>query len=190
MATRARREAKLSENDDAGRILLVAMPLRHLEAAREIADQAGSVVLPAGGPGDLDATALGTHVLVIVTEPGDARVPAATWSAAFGGRVDHDAGDPWPEGLPPTWLDEHGHRGERDDATPRPEKPHDAADADDDEEKDDEADVVGPQSFFRVSGLRPLPQSEWVFANELVPKQRRRGRTFVPRVPVLVAAPG
>ena len=42
-------------------------------------------------------------------------------------------------------------------------------------------DAVGPQSFFRVSGLSPLPRAEWVFANELVPKQQRRGRAFIPR---------
>jgi hypothetical protein len=40
-----------------------------------------------------------------------------------------------------------------------------------------------------VSGLGPLPREEWVFANELVPKQRRGGRTFEPHAPVLVARP-
>jgi hypothetical protein len=160
------------------------MPLRHLVAARRIAERAGFTVLPAGGPGALGATAPATPVLIIATEPGDAGVPAATWTATFEGRVDHEPGDPWPEGVPGTWLEEHGLR-----AAERPQGTSSIpADADDDGDDDDD-ERVGPQSFFRVGGLRPLPRSEWVFANELVPKQRRGGRTFEPRAPVLVARP-
>ncbi len=39
------------EVDD--RALLVAMPLRHLEPARAECEAQGTVVLPAGGPGDV-----------------------------------------------------------------------------------------------------------------------------------------
>jgi hypothetical protein len=166
------------------------MPLRHLEAAREIAQGTGSAVMPAGGPGALDETSPGTPVLIIAMEPEDAGVPAATWTATFGGRVDHEPGDPWPEGLPGTWLEEHGRRAaERlQSASITPEGASDE-DIDDDEEDEDDDERVGPQSFFRASGLRPLPRSEWVFANELVPKQRRSGRTFEPHAPVLVTRP-
>jgi hypothetical protein len=182
MGGRSREDGKLGAREEVDRVLLVAMPLRHLEAAREIAEGAGSAVLPAGEPGALDETAPGTPVLIIAMEPDDAGVPAATWTATFGGLVDHELGDPWPEGLPGTWLEEHGPRAEEADAND--EDNDDEGDIDDD---DDE--TVGPQSFFRVSGLRPLPRSEWVFANELVPKQRRGGRTFEPHAPALVTRP-
>jgi hypothetical protein len=186
MARTDQGRTKLSARDETDRALLVAMPLRHLEVARGIAENAGSAVLPAVGPGALDETAPGTPVLIIATEPDDAAVPAATWTAIFGGRVEHEPGDPWPDGLPGTWLEEHGDRAAE---RPRsaPPLPGDANDDDEDDEDDDER--VGPQSFFRVSGLGPLPRSHWVFANELVPKQRRGGRTFEPHVPVLVARP-
>jgi peptidoglycan hydrolase-like protein with peptidoglycan-binding domain len=163
------------------RALLVAMPLRHLDAAD--ASEGPTVTLPAGGPGDLDDTPPGTPVLVIATEAGDAEVPAATWSATFQGRVRYEPGSPWPPDVPPTWVEEH----------PAPEPPtadvvHPDEDEDeDDDEEDDEA--VGPQSFFRISGLARVPRSDWVFANELVPKQERGGRTFVPRAPRLIARP-
>jgi hypothetical protein len=180
-------DGTLSAREEVDRALLVAMPLRHLEAARRIAESADSAILPAGGPGALDEAAPGSQVLIIATEPDGAGVPAATWTATFGGRVDHEPGDPWPEGLPGTWLEEHGHR-----AAERPQGaspiPADANDEDDDDDDDDD-ERVGPQSFFRVSGLGPLPREEWVFANELVPKQRRGGRTFEPHAPVLVSRP-
>jgi hypothetical protein len=178
--------AQLSARREIDRALLVGMPLRHLEAAREIARGAGSAVMPAGGPGALDETTPGTPVLIIAMEPEDAGVPAATWTATFEGRVDHEPGDPWPEGLPGTWLEEHGHRAAEH---PRSASITPEGASDDDEEDEDDDERIGPQSFFRVIGLRPLPRSDWVFANELVPKQRRGGRTFEPPAPVLVARP-
>ena len=87
------------EADEHGRALLVAMPARHLEAARASAPRRASATLPAGGPGDLDVTPTGTLVLVIETEDEEA-APAATWRAVFEGRVPHVPGEPWPAGLP------------------------------------------------------------------------------------------
>ena len=92
----------------------------------------------------------------------------------------HRPGDPWPQGLPATWIEEHG---EGDAPSMEPVPPPD--DEVDDEEDDDE-DLVGPQSFFRVRALVQSPKREWVHANELVPKQQRGGRAFVPRTPRLI----
>lgn len=174
-----RSEGKLSAREENDRALLIAMPSRHLEAARATCDEAGAVTLPAGGPGDLDDAHDGLTVLVIATDAGDAEVPAATWRAVFEGRVPHSPGDPWPQGLPDTWTEEHPWSGAVE-APPPPDRDHE-----DDDEEDDE-DLVGPQSFFRVRALAPSPRGEWVYANELVPKQQRGGRTFVPRTPHLI----
>lgn len=173
---------------DHDRALLVAMPLRHLEAARTVCDQLGSAILPAGGPGDLDETPPSTPVLVIATEAGEAEVPAATWRGLFVGRVPHEPADPWPEGLPATWIDEHPTPARPGPATSRTADPSAVghpADEEEDEEEDD-GRGIGPQSFFEVRALAPSPHAEWVYANELVPKQQRGGRTFLPRMPRLI----
>ncbi|MGH2631005.1 MAG: hypothetical protein ACRDHI_10685 [Actinomycetota bacterium] len=184
----------MDTHDVDDRALLVAMPSRHLEPARAECEARGSVVLPAGGPGDLGEAPAGSRVLLIATDGGDAEVPAATWSARFEGPLAYAPGDPFPTGLPETWLDEHADRGE----APVPQEPDDDEDEDEDHDEDDDEDdddgyddedAVGPQSFFRVSGLSPLPTAEWVFTNELVPKQQRRGRSFIPRTPLLIEVP-
>ena len=167
--------------------LLVAMPLRHLERAGARAEAEGSVVLPAGGPGDLDDTLTGTQVLLIATEAGDAEVPAATWNARFEGRVAHTTGEPLPAGLPETWLEERAGspaQSTRDGLL----LDDDTDDGEDDGDPDDDM-TIGPQSFFRVSALSPMPRADWIFSNELVPKQQRDGRTFVPRTPRLITLP-
>jgi hypothetical protein len=63
----------------------------------------------------------------------------------------------------------------------------DVLDEDDEDEEDEDDDLPGPQSFLRVTALAPIPRDRWIFANELVPKQRRGGRSFVPPVPRLIA---
>jgi hypothetical protein len=171
------------------------MPLLHLEPARARCESQGTAVLPAGGPGDLDEVPTGSRVLLIATDAGDAEIPAATWTARFEGRVAHAPGEPFPAGIPETWVEEHGDRDEG--PVPTSDPPRTTVDDDefeddefdDDEFDDDDEDAVGPQSFFRVSGLSPLPRAEWVFANELVPKQQRRGRSFIPRTPRLIDVP-
>ena len=173
-----------TEHDD--RVLLVAMPLRHLQVARAACEQAGSATLPAGGAGDLDLARRGATVLVIATEAGDAQVPAATWRGSFEGRVPHEAGDPWPDGLPATWLEEHAPS----QAGTASREELGVVLVDDEQEEDEEVDdedMVGPQTFFRVRALAPAPRDLWVHVNELVPKQQRGGRTFFPRTPRLVA---
>ena len=166
--------------------LLIAIPLRHLEAALETPGE--RVVLPAGGPGDLDTTAPGAPVLVMPTDEDDTEISAATWRATFVRHVAYEPGSPWPEGLPASWTAEH--------PAPAPEPAPAAADPDDADDLDDEDEDVweddediGPQSFLEVVGLVPLPRQEWLFANELVGKQARGGRYFRPRVPILVDLP-
>jgi hypothetical protein len=164
----------------------MAVPLRHLESAA--ADRA---VLPAGGAGDLDGTTAGATVVVMAIDAGDGEVPAATWRATFVRRVPHEVGAAWPEGLPPTWTDEHPvpERPAEDEpppASPDPRLDDDEDDWDDDEWDDEDEEV---QSFLEVTDLRPLPRDEWLFANELVGKQARGGRSYRPRVPTLVTLP-
>ena len=166
--------------------LLIAIPLRHLEAALETPGE--RVVLPAGGPGDLDTTAPAAPVLVMPTDEDDTEISAATWRATFVRRVAYEPGSPWPEGLPASWTAEH--------PAPAPEPAPAAADPDDADDLDDEDEDaweddedIGPQSFLEVADLVPLPRQEWLFANELVGKQARGGRYFRPRVPILVDLP-
>ena len=118
-------------------VLVVGFPRRHLSAAVAVARAEGRVTIPAGGPGDLDRAVPGTEVLLIVTGPEE--VPAATWHARFVTRIEPEAGS-LPEGLPPTWAEEHG--AALVGATPGREA------GEDDEE--DEEDGVGPQAFFEV----------------------------------------
>jgi hypothetical protein len=168
--------------------LLIAIPRRHLESAYEAPGEA--TVLPAGGPGDLDSTTGGTCVLVMTTDA-DQALPAATWSATFVRRVPYTPGSPWPDGLPPSWTEEHaGQEPALTLSAPDRDDERDEGDEPDDEELAwEDEDDVGPQSFLEVMELRPLPRDEWLFANELVGKQARGGRRFQPRVPTIVALP-
>ena len=103
---------------------------------------------------------------------GQDAVPAATWRATLVRRIE-PADDGFPDGLPPSWLEDRLSTGEPAIAT------------DDDDEQDD----TGPQSYFEVERLEPLPKEGWVFANELVRKQERGGRSFFPRAPRLIRPP-
>jgi hypothetical protein len=154
-------------------VLVVALPRRHLAPAETVCRERGLVTIPAGGPGDLDRADPGTEVLVIVS--GEDEVPAATWHAVFERRVEPAAGA-LPEGLPSTWVEEHGAAATA------------AAPADLEEDEDDE-ERIGPQAFFEVRALKELPKHDWVFANELVRKQDRGGRAFLPRAPRLIRRP-
>ena len=161
-------------------VLLVGMPLRHLREAASICAAKGRAVLPAGGQGDLARTATGAEVLVVATHAGEEEVPAATWSAEFVGVVSAVPGT-FPEGLPEGWLEERRAARPASPAVPRSPFGDDA-----DEET---ADPPGEQTYFEVRSLTELPTTGWIFVNELVPKQERGGRTYVPRTPRLVERP-
>ena len=160
------------------RALLIAIPLRHLQSGAD-AGSTAPTVLPAGGVGDLETAPSGTPVFVMATDAGEAEVPAATWRATLVARLPHQPGSPWPEGLPASWVEEHPPGA---DAPPVV-----GSDEEEDDEEDDEE--VGPQTFLAVAGLEPLPREAWLFTNELVRKQARRGRSFRPRVPTMVDLP-
>ena len=160
------------------RALLIAIPERHLESLGALAE--GPTVLPAGGVGDLDAASAGMPVFVMATDTDHGDVPAATWRATFLARVPYEPGAPWPEGLPPTWVEEHQPVDADDEAVLV-----DDVDEDDDEDDDD----LGPQTFLAVDGLERLSRESWLFTNELVRKQARRGRSFRPRIPTMVDVP-
>ena len=153
--------------------LVLALPARHLASAADACRSRGWVILPAGGPGDLDDAPAGVRVLVIVSDDPD-RAPGAGWEARFVARVEAEPPSSWPERVPPTWAAE------------RATAPAVVPTADPDDEADDDDEEPGPQSFLRVTGLRPLPPDRWIHANELVPKQGRAGRTFLPRTPRLI----
>ena len=51
------------------------------------------------------------------------------------------------------------------------------------------SDGEGSGAYFEVEGLEELPKREWLFTNELVSKQERGARYFMPRAPVLVRLP-
>jgi hypothetical protein len=152
------------------RVLVAGLPSRHLEGAVEICRVAGRVVLPAGSPGDLDLAPPGTVVLLMIS--GRDAVPAATWRATLVRRIE-PADDGFPGGLPPSWLEDRLAADEPSPAT----------------DDADELDDTGPQSYFEVERLEPLPKEGWVFANELVRKQERGGRAFFPRAPRLIRPP-
>jgi hypothetical protein len=153
-------------------VLLAGLPSRHLEGAVEICRADGRVVLPAGSPGDLDLAPPGTEVLLMIS--GEDAVPAATWRATLVRRIE-PSDDGYPDRLPPTWLEDRLAA-------------FDVRSSDDVEVEQDEGDV-GPQTYFEVERLEPIPQQDWVFANELVRKQERGGRAFFPRAPRLIRTP-
>jgi hypothetical protein len=169
------------------RALLIAIPLRHLEALS--AASADRCLLPAGGPGDLDAAPAGMPVFVMATDAGEAEVPAATWRATYVGRAAYEPGSPWPDGLPETWVAEHSPAPAPGSGAARAAYEGDPEEWGDDWDEGDDDDGDGPQAFLAVSGLRVLPREEWLFTNELVRKQARRGSSFRPRVPTLVDLP-
>jgi hypothetical protein len=161
-------------------VLLVGMPLRHLQEAASICAARGSAVLPAGGQGDLVRMAKGTEVLLVATQAGEEQVPAATWTADFVGSVPVAAGT-FPEGLPEGWVREW--RAARSPAVDVPRSPFG------DDEDDEPLDPGAEPNYFEVRSLTELPTAERIFVNELVPKQERGGRTYVPRSPRLVERP-
>jgi hypothetical protein len=125
--------------------------------------------------------------------------PAATWRATFAGWSVPDSGDAPddPAGLPPTWLEERAASAAPADAAVAgaPALDADAGPAgndgrNEDDEDDDEDDPDRPrQVFVTVHGLVALERRDWIFANEVVPKQRRGARSFVPMTPTLVRLP-
>jgi len=180
--------------------LLLACPQADLEGAQTLCRTGGFAVLPAGGAGDLPRTPLGTSLFIVdIDLNGDgATRPVARWHAELTGQLPLDP-EKFNALLPPTWMDRHPS-GFETARRPVRRVNEDASDADPTDrrwERQWELDAVpvpddgqpDGQVFLPVTALQPLPPAEWIFTNELVPKQARGGRRFLPRSPTLVQLP-
>lgn len=154
-------------------VLLAGIPRRHLSSVVETCAANGRVILPAGRPGDLDRVEAGAEVRLMIV--GEDEVPAATWRASFVRRVDPQ--DDLAGLVPSSWLEERRAAPASDEGE------------DDDEDDEEENEGSGTQSYFEVERLEELPKQDWVFANEVVRKQERGGRSFLPRGPRLIRLP-
>jgi hypothetical protein len=174
--------------------LLAAVPLRHLRSGLEVCAARGRVGLPATGRGDLDDASPGEAVYLYAYQVGERPLPAATWRARFVAAVDAVDGDhPDPDLSPPTWREERttpapiaGTPGSGEAGTIDRNAGADDPDPDPDE---DLAGVGPPEVFLEVEELQELDKRDWLFTNELVPKQERGARAFVPITPVRVRLP-
>lgn len=170
--------------------LLLACPEVDLESARAVYAAYGCVLLPAGSVGDLAGCEVSTPLYLLAIGDSGAG-PAATWRARLLGSLPLTAPDP-ARLLPASWTARHPDAYALARSTGR-----DPADSPDDPEQDPEEDPtddvddepVPQQVFIPISDLAPLPRSEWLFTNELVPKRERGGRRFAPRAPTLVTLP-
>lgn len=169
-------------NDRDSRALLVACPERDLAGLMTVVAAHSVALVPTGGAGDLGQAA-GVQALYLVEIRPDGPRPAATWRASLLMATPIAVPDPATL-LPPTWTARYPHayqNARRPAAEHVGDEPGDKWDDEEDSDHDREQQV-----FIPISSLDPLPQSEWVFTNELVPKQRRDGRRFAPRAPALV----
>ena len=175
----------MSEAPDDGIALFIAMPERHLRSARELGGD--EVVLPLGRLGDVARAPVGCRMYCVAIDADGHADPAATWRANFVRWRAPSPGDDDPIGLPPTWLED---RAAADDEAARRSvvEPRNEQDDDDDVDMDDDPDRPR-QVFVTVEGLTPLERPDWVFGNEVVPKQQRGARSFVPMTPTLVRLP-
>jgi len=190
-------------------VLLLACPKSDLEGAHALCRAGGLAVLPAGGAGDLPRTPLGASLLIVdldVNFDGDtdgdnddgSSRPVARWHAELAGQLPLDP-ERFNSLLPPTWVDRHpsAFASARIPARRNDEAASEADSMErrwerqwelDGEPVPDDGQPDG-QVFLPVIGLEPLPRARWIFTNELVPKQARRGRRFLPRSPTLVQLP-
>lgn len=162
------------------RLALVACcPSDDLEGLVEVLRGSEVALLPVGGVGDLPEAA-GVDLLLVVEITEEGARPTITWRGLLSDRTPVDP-DPVTL-LPASWTSRHPDaylrsRHQRAALAPVPEP------------WDDEDEPLPTQVFLPVVSLEAMDGDEWIFANELVPKQRREGRTFAPRVPTLVLLP-
>ena len=161
--------------------LLFACPAEDIAAAATTNGELGMALLPAGGAGDLEQCTLQTPLYLVEIAAEGVR-PSVTWQATLLGSVSLVNPDP-SRLLPSTWTERHAHAY----AQARGFETM-SVESDGEDDEDDEG-LELRQVFIPVTNIEALPQSEWLFTNELVPKQARGGRRFAPRVPTLVHLP-
>jgi hypothetical protein len=177
----------MTDPEDDGVALFVAMPERHLRSAAAL--DRDVVHLPLGRVGDLPSAPTGSSVYVVTLDDDGVAARAATWRAVLLGWASPEPDDPPIDGLPPSWVEERAAH-DAPDATTEETGASDGAEEEPlDEDEDDDDDDPGRQVFLEVRGLTELERRDWIFANEVVPKQRRGSRTFVPMSPTLVRVP-
>ncbi|HSL09710.1 MAG TPA: hypothetical protein VLA82_00140 [Actinomycetota bacterium] len=176
------------------RALFVAMPERHLRSAA--ASGVADVVLPLGRSGDLARTPSGCAVYLVTLDDDGIAGPAATWRATLVGWTERDADADLDDvrGLPPSWRNERASRataaaGPDVEPTASTVREPSTDTADDEADDDDDEGDAPRQLLMTVDGLTPLDRRDWIFCNEVVPKQRRGARSFVPMTPTLVDLP-
>jgi hypothetical protein len=182
-------DAALPEPPDDRYAILAAVPLRHLRSGLEVCADRGRVALPAAGRSDLEAALPGDAVYLYAYQVGDRPVPAATWRGELVRVVEAQDGEhPEPDLTPPTWREERvaGHIATDPEPT---DDDHDDQAANDPADDDDLVGAGPTEVFLEVRALRELDRREWLFTNELVRKQDRGARTFVPLAPVRVRLP-
>ncbi len=162
--------------------LLLACPADDITAAASVIHEFGMALLPAGGVGDLEQCSLQTPLYLVEIGVEGVRA-SATWHATLLGSVPLSNPDP-SRLLPSTWTQRHAHAY----AQARGFVPM-TGDSEGDDEEDDDDEPALLQVFIPVMHIETLPKNQWLFTNELVPKQARGGRRFAPRVPTLVHLP-
>jgi hypothetical protein len=163
------------------RALALSCPDVDLAGAESILATHGLALLPVGGHGDLDRAAAVTTLFIIEVTDEGAR-SAVTWRADLAMYVPLNTPSP-DQLLPPSWVSRYP------DAYAQARQPAVTDSASEAELWDDEDEPGHVQVFVPIDELVALPREQWVFTNELVPKQQRRGRRFAPRVPTLVDIP-
>ena len=177
--------------------LFVAMPGRHLRSASALRTH-DHVAFPAGRLGDLRRADPGVPIYFVELDEDDVAAPAATWRGSLLTWTEADDEGRPVGGLPvpPTWLAEREAADLGGADTHLPALDDREAIDDEEVEEDEEDDPWDPddperpmQVFLEVAELTELPPAAWVFTNEVVPKQQRGSRYFVPMAPRLVHLP-
>lgn len=169
------------------RALLAAVPRRHLESGLSVQRRRGRVALPALAVGDLRVAEPGTDVYIYAHADDGRQPPAATWRARLRrwASAEPDGRHPYDGDLvPPSLVEEM--RVAREVIASSAEA---AGTRGRGEPEQLPADGEGAGAYFEVEGLEELPKREWLFTNELVSKQERGSRYFMPSAPVLVRLP-
>ena len=166
--------------------LFVAMPERHLVSAAAL--DAPTILLPVGRLGDLPRTPPGSHLYVVVLDDEGVAAPAATWRGTFAGWTEPGE-EQQGAAIPPTWLAEREAAAAEGEDDGDADGSADDGEDDEDDEGDEDNEERPRQVFIAAEGLSSLDRRDWVFANEVVPKQQRRARSFVPMTPTLARLP-